>query len=134
MPLLEKITHLCLCYMLDERSILKASVTYSSLSTPYIQYKHFGSIINHKQDSIFIGKIRLNNFSMKVRRQLSLKSHFDTCFFETNHALMIPRIMRAIPCYRHYIQRPIFGKLISFKTYFAQFSIYNLYEHSSQDT
>ena len=35
MLFLEKIIHSCLCYMLDERSILKPSITYSSLSTPY---------------------------------------------------------------------------------------------------
>ena len=44
MLLLEKITYFCFCYMLDECSILKPSVTYSSLFTPYTQYKQFGSI------------------------------------------------------------------------------------------
>ena len=31
----KKITHSCLCYILDKHSILKPSVTYSFLSTPY---------------------------------------------------------------------------------------------------
>ena len=42
--------------------------------------------------------------------------------------------MRAIPRYRHYIQRPIFGETNFLNKIIFQFSIYNLCEHSSQGT
>ena len=104
MLLLEKITHSYLCYKLDKHSVLKPFVTYSSPSTPY----SINTLVLHQPYSI--------------------------PFFKMKCAFMIPRIVRAIPCYRHYIHRPIFWKLISLTNLFAQFSIYNLYKHSSQGT
>ena len=43
-------------------------------------------------------------------------------------------IIRAISCYGHYIQKPIFWKLISLTNLFCSvfFSIHNLYHHSLQ--
>ena len=73
MLLLEKITHSYLCYKLDKHSVLKPFVTYSSPSTAY-------------------------SINMLVLHQ-----PYSIPFFEMKCALMIPRILSAIPCYRHYI-------------------------------
>ena len=86
----------CLCYCQKKSPILLVlqagrafnfeTFHYIFISFYTLLNKHFSSIINHIQDSIFICKIHLHNFSMIVRTE----------------------------------------------TYFAQFSMYNLYKHSSQ--
>ena len=89
MLLLEKITHSYLCYKLDKHSVLKPFVTYSSPSTAY-------------------------SINMLVLHQ-----PYSIPFFEMKCALMIPRILSAIPCYRHYIH-----KLISLTNLFC--TVFNL--------
>ena len=94
MLLLEKITHSYLCYKLDKHSVLKPFVTYSSPSTAY-------------------------SINMLVLHQ-----PYSIPFFEMKCALMIPRILSAIPCYRHYIHKLIFWKLISLTNLFC--TVFNL--------
>ena len=85
MLLLEKITHSTCVTSWKSIQFWNLSL-YIFISFYTLVNKHFSSIINHIQDSIFICKIHLHNFSMIVRTE----------------------------------------------TYFAQFSMYNLYKHSSQ--
>ena len=94
MLLLEKITHSYLCYKLDKHSVLKPFVTYSSPSTAY-------------------------SINMLVLHQ-----PYSIPFFEMKCALMIPRILRAIPCYGHYIHKLIFWKLIFLTNLFC--TVFNL--------
>ena len=90
----KKITHSYLCYKLDKHSVLKPFVTYSSPSTAY-------------------------SINMLVLHQ-----PYSIPFFEMKCALMIPRILSAIPCYRHYIHKLIFWKLISLTNLFC--TVFNL--------
>ena len=100
MPWLEKILHLCLCYMLDKCSILKPFITYSSLSTPYISFYTLYLFLHLTTN--FLNKLILHSFQFIIctnipHRILDYQQKRNFPFFNKGFHDFCVKL-----CYKHY--------------------------------